>query len=129
MPEPVFGTAINCIDGRVQIPVLKWMHQHAGVEFTDLVTEPGPDRVLSSYQITQLLSIKERVGVSVRAHHSQLIAVVGHHDCAANPVSEEEHRKQIELAVKMVKTWSTGAKLIGLWVNEKWEVEVVVEAG
>ena len=129
MPEPTFGTAITCMDGRIQLPVLKWMHQHMAVDYTDLVTEPGADKALATWQITKMLAIKERVTVSVQRHGSHIIAVVGHHDCAAAPGSSEEHHRQIEQAVRMVQTWSLGVKVIGLWVNEKWEVEVVVDDG
>jgi hypothetical protein len=53
------------------------------------------------------------------------VAVVGHHDCAANPVSEAQHRQNIGQAVATVKSWDLPVKVIGLWVNSDWQVEVV----
>lgn len=63
-----FGTAINCIDGRVQLPVIKWLKENYYLDFVDMITEPGPDKVLS---------------------------------------------------------WNLPVKVIGVWVNENWKIEVV----
>ena len=43
-----FGTAISCIDGRVQQPVSDWLKLYCHVRWVDLVTEPGPDRLLAA---------------------------------------------------------------------------------
>ena len=47
MPSPrdKFATAITCIDGRVQQPIVDWMKLHTNVHYVDLITEPGPDRL------------------------------------------------------------------------------------
>ncbi len=42
-----FGTVLNCIDGRVQIPVTNWLKENFDVDYVDLITEPGIDKVLS----------------------------------------------------------------------------------
>lgn len=42
-----FGTVLNCIDGRVQIPVINWMKENFDLDYVDLITEPGMDKVLS----------------------------------------------------------------------------------
>jgi len=42
-----FATAINCMDGRCQLPVIEWMKKRYGVEYVDMITEPGPDGVLA----------------------------------------------------------------------------------
>jgi hypothetical protein len=51
--------------------------------------------------------------------------VVGHHDCAGNPVERSEHESQIQEALRVVRGWSFTATIVGLYVNEKWEVEVI----
>ena len=129
MPQQTFGTAINCVDGRVQRPVVAWMRETHKLDWVDVVTEPGADRVLARWQIDKMLAIKERLRVSVERHGSRVIAVAGHHDCAASPGSADLHREQIGQAVAVVRSWNFGAQVIGLWVNEKWEVEVVVDDG
>jgi hypothetical protein len=41
-----FGTAINCIDGRTQEPVLEFMKQKYNIDGVDMVTFPGVDAVI-----------------------------------------------------------------------------------
>ena len=45
MSKDIFGTAINCIDGRVQEPVAEWVKKNFNV---DNITLEGPDRILSN---------------------------------------------------------------------------------
>lgn len=120
-----FGTALNCIDGRTQLPVIEWLKNNYFLEYVDLITEPGMDRFLSQGEASQVESLKSKVEVSLKAHGSELIAVVGHPDCAGNPVPEEEHRKQIRRAVEVIRSWGYPVQVLGLWVNEQWGVEVV----
>ena len=81
-----FATAINCMDGRVQMPVIEYMKSKYGIDYVDMITEPGPNKILSENKDKNSIdSIKRRVKISVEAHKSRLIAVVGHHDCAGNP--------------------------------------------
>jgi carbonic anhydrase len=82
-----FGTAINCMDGRTQIPVIEWMRKRYRVSYVDMITEPGVDAVLAENDDTRTIeSIKRKVRISTEKHGSRLIAVVGHYDCAGNPV-------------------------------------------
>jgi len=69
--------------------------------------------------------IKKEVLISVNAHHSKTVAVVGHHDCAAHPVSEAQHKQDIVEAMATVKSWNLPIQIVGLWVNSEWQVEVV----
>ena len=119
-----FATVINCIDGRIQKPVAEWMKKYFNVHYVDSITEPGVDKVLlESGEVVEL--IKQNVLISVTAHNSCGIAVVGHYDCARNPVSEEGHRKQIKKCVEIIKSWGLGVPIVGLWVNKEWEVEII----
>ena len=123
-----FATAINCIDGRTQVPVISYMKENYGVEFVDMITEPGVDKIISEGEDNTVLSaIKKKVGISIDKHSSRVIAVVGHYDCAGNPVSEEEHVKHISDAVDIVKSWLGDVKVVGLWINSRWEVEKIKE--
>jgi hypothetical protein len=122
-----FGTAINCIDGRAQAPVADWVRLHCHVTYVDTVTMPGPDKVLTQGPREVVDLIRQNVLVSVNAHHSAVVAVAAHHECAANPVPAEEHKRQIGAAVEIVRGWSLGVRVVGLWVNEWWQVEVIAD--
>jgi len=126
MNEIKFATAINCIDGRVQIPVIEWLKKEYGVNYVDMITEPGPDKVLSENKNDfTLQEIKRKVEISISKHASKLVAIVGHHNCAGNPVEKETHLKQISSAIETIKMWNLDIDIIGLWVDENWKVHKV----
>jgi len=121
-----FGTAINCMDGRTQLPVTGWLKSRYGLDYVDMITEPGPDKMLSQGRPGQVESIKSRVMISVNAHGSQTILVAAHHDCAGNPVSKEEHIRQVRNCLKVVKSWGLPVRdIIGVWINDGWAVEPI----
>jgi hypothetical protein len=125
MQQHTFGTAINCIDGRVQEPVARWLKDRYGVDFVDTVTAPGCDKLVSD-EGTRLEEVIEDVLVSVRAHGSRIVALAGHHDCAGNPVGRDKHIEQIKQDVAVIRSREgMPADVVGLWVNEHWEVELV----
>lgn len=119
-----FGTGINCIDGRTQLPLAKWMKEKHSLDYIDMITEPGVDKVLSESS-EKVEAIKAKVMISVNAHKSNIVVIAGHHDCAGNPVSKEEHEKQIKKSVENIRAWNLPVKVIGAWINDKWEVEIV----
>jgi hypothetical protein len=111
------------MDGRVQIPVSEYIRETYAVNFVAMITEPGPNKTLSENAEKEIIeSLKRRVKISVHKHESKLIAIVGHHDCAGNPVDRDIQIKQIHKACKVVGSWSFDVQIIGLWVNENWEV-------
>jgi hypothetical protein len=121
-----FGTAINCMDGRTQLPVTGWLKYKYDLDYVDMITEPGPDKMLSQGRPEQVESIKSRVMISVNAHGSRTILVAAHHDCAGNPVSKEEHIRQVRDCLKVVKSWGLPVgDVIGVWINEDWAVEPI----
>ena len=97
------------MDGRVQLPVNEWVRKKFGVDFVDTITEPGPNKILAENQdVSRINAIKERVCISVKKHHSNNIVIVGHYDCAGNPVDKDTQLSQIRLAVKAVSYWGFG---------------------
>ena len=122
--EKIYGTALNCIDGRTQIPIIQWMKDNFGLDYVDLITEPGMDKVLSQGYCSDIFRIKNNVMISISAHNSTIIAVAGHHDCAANPVNDCRHFQDIFISACRVKTWGLQVKVIGLWVDEFWKVHI-----
>jgi Putative carbonic anhydrase len=83
VPPATFGTAINCIDGRTQLPLITWMRDAQSVQYVDLVTEPGADALLARDPAAALQLIRPRVLLSVEAHGSSVVAIAGHFQCAA----------------------------------------------
>lgn len=122
----VFAAVINCMDGRVQEPVIKWMKENHGVDYVDDVTEPGPICMLESCaDPSGVESIRRRVDISVNKHGSRVVAIVAHHDCAGNPVDKQEQLRQLAGSMRTVQDWGYGVQVIGLWVDENWNVQPV----
>ena len=121
-----FGTAINCIDGRTQQVVIDYMKQKYNIDGVDMVTFPGADGIFSSGQHSDEISlIRTAVSISTERHGSSIIAVVGHYDCAGNPGDSEHHYMHIRRAMREVSSWNFQAQVIGLYVNDKREIEEV----
>ena len=120
-----FGTAINCIDGRVQEPVVKWLRERYYLDYVDAITEPGADKVLALGPAEEVARLREKARISIARHGSSVIAVVGHHECAASPGSREAHLAQIRQALHVVRLWGFATTVEALWVNEMREVEPV----
>lgn len=120
-----FGTALNCIDGRTQIPIINWMKQNFGVNYVDLITEPGIDKILSQNNLVETKRLRDNVVISITAHSSNVVAVVGHYDCAANPVSDCEHFQDIVASTNTVKSWGLPVIVVGLWVDKFGCVHVI----
>jgi hypothetical protein len=129
MARATFGTAINCIDGRVQQPVAAWLRDRFGFEYVDTITEPGADALVATRPDLAHSVVRPKVLLSVERHASPVVAITAHHDCLANPVSEEEHRDHLLRAASTLRSWSLGVKIIALWVNERWQIDVVLTRG
>ena len=127
MTKETFATAINCMDGRTQEPIISWAKKTFEVDYVDAITEPGPDKILAEGPDTLVESIKNRVMISVNKHGSQNVIIVSHHDCAGNPVSKEEHLDQLKKSVDVISSWKLGVKIIGVWIGEDWKVNKLIE--
>ena len=118
-----FATAINCLDGRVQEPVIRFLKETYELDYVDMVTEPGPNRILSEEKESfRIESIRKRVQLSVERHGSELVAISGHYDCAGNPSDESAQKRQIRSAMRMLESWNFNVSIVGLWVNSHWAV-------
>ena len=121
-----FCTAVNCMDGRVQLPVIDFLKKRFGVDYVDMITEAGPCQMFGQRTgETACDSITQRITVSVVRHRSKAIAVAGHYDCAGNPVSKEEQIAQIRESVACIKERFSQVEVIGLWVDENWSVSEI----
>jgi len=108
------------------LPVTEYLKTRYGADYVDMVTEPGPNKILAENKDkTALDSIRRRVEISVKKHGSKHIAIIGHHDCAGNPTDKNTQTTHLLSAIITVKMWNLGAEIIGLWVDEKWKVSEV----
>ena len=117
------ATCLNCMDGRVQLPVLNWIKANYPVDFVDIITEAGMDGVLARQE--DISEILRSIKVSVHSNKSTRLFVIGHYDCRGNPVDENCHRKEIADAVERLRPLWPTQEVIGLWVNDQWKVELV----
>ena len=116
-----FATSLSCIDGRVQGPLSEWIRGMSGAEYVDTVTEPGMDKALSGGGAAAE-ALRKKAIISVRAHGSRMIVVSGHADCAGNPVTDDEHARQIAECVRVAESWKTGAEVLGVFVDAERKI-------
>jgi hypothetical protein len=119
----LFCTVINCIDGRIQLPVIEYLKKRFNVQYVDSITEAGPNLILSEGKCTSVIqSILEKLKISIEKHHSVGVAIVGHHDCAGNPAPENTQLMHIKKAAQFLGQKHENLEIIGLWVNDQWTV-------
>lgn len=117
------ATCLNCMDGRVQLPVLQWIKKNYKIDFVDVITEAGMDGVLSNQKY--IGEILRSINVSIKINKSTRLFIVGHYDCRGNPIEQEAHHREIIESVNRLKKYWPSMPIIGLWVNKKWQVEIV----
>lgn len=121
-----FCTAINCMDGRVQLPVIEYLQKKFKADYVDTITEAGPNLILSEgSRHRATANILERLKISIEKHESVGVAIVGHHDCAGNPAPYDEQVEQIKMAIRVLEYQFGDIEIIGLWVDENWAVSEI----
>lgn len=125
--KKTFACAINCMDGRVQDAVKNYMQKTYSVDYVDMVTEPGPNKILADGLDEEVIeNIKKRIEVSVHHHGSKVVAIVGHFGCAGNPVEKEEQAEHLHKAKRTVESFCFPVEIILLWVDGDWQtVELI----
>lgn len=122
-----FCTAVNCMDGRVQLPVITYLQDRFKVEHVDSVTEAGPNLILAKRtHEDEVQSILRRISISVERHSSVAIALAGHHECAGNPVTQQEQKQHLVAGIEFLRHQYRNIPVIGLWVDEKWRIHEIV---
>ena len=111
------------MDGRVQMPVNAFLCERFGVNAVDTITEPGPNGILARGDDRAIIeNLMLRLKISVEKHRSVGIAVVGHHDCAGNPVDGTQQSADTLAAAEALRSAVGDLPVIGLWVDENWRV-------
>jgi len=121
VPTPTFATALNCMDGRAQLPVNEAVRSIFGVSHVDTITEAGIVRFLSDEPDSrETKATLSSIRISVDKHGSRAIAVAAHHDCAGNPCSDGAQQEQLHRAVAFLKEHFAACKIVGLWIGNDW---------
>ena len=121
-----FCTAVNCMDGRVQKPVIRYLRSRFRAKYVDMITEPGPNRLLAEHVTTgQVESILARIDISVEKHGSKGLAIVGPHDCAGNPTEEDIQLDHLKRAAWFLRDRYPGIRVIALWIDHRWGVNEI----
>lgn len=112
------------MDGRPQRKVADYLSTSFGVRHLDTITTAGLVRHLAE-TTDQTETLLGNVDISLDKHGSHQIAVVAHHDCAGNPVSDRTQKQQIAAAIDRLEELYPHSEVVGLWLNEQWIVERV----
>ena len=71
-----FVTSIHCMDGRIQEPLINFIKKEYNIRYIDIITEPGPCKILSQNIENHLLeSIDNRIAISLNKHGSKIIFI------------------------------------------------------
>ena len=127
MDQGKFGLAINCIDGRAQVPVTDWMKFNCRVQYVNVITEPGIIQHLSDAKSPFISSIRHKVALSIKVHYTEVAAVVGHFDCKANPLDFMRQKLQILRSTELIENWNFQIRILGLYVNEWNSVDLIYD--
>jgi carbonic anhydrase-like protein len=116
-----FGTAISCFDARIQLPIQQWLRDNYKIEHVDTITEHGIVKLFSRPEDAE--RIKAKLLHSIEHEDSKIVLVSAHHDCEGNPVTKNEQISQIRHAVSVIESWKLPISVLGVWVNEQFQVE------
>jgi len=113
----------NLLDERTQMPLNKYLSRELDVDYVDTITEVGPVRIIAEQQDSHAVqSIFNRVDISIGKHDSKSIALVAHHDCVGNPVSQDEQLKQLKTTTEWLTRKYPDVQVLGLWIDSTWTV-------
>jgi hypothetical protein len=114
------------MDGRIQLPVIQYLQNRFSSENIDNITEAGPVGILVQENHSQeFKAILRRVRISIRAHGSDQLAIVAHHDCAGNPLPDAEQVQQVQEALSVLEQQYPAMEIIGLWLDENCEIHEI----
>ena len=122
-----FVTCLNCMDGRLQLPLINYLRKTYKVDYVDMITEAGMDGfIVKNPELPE--SLLQKIDISMDKHGSRQLFIVGHSDCGGHPVDEKTHRRDILEAVDKVKAARPECRVAGLWASgSEWSIEKTVE--
>ena len=123
-----YATAISCIDGRARDPLSDWMKQKYLVHYVDLITEPEADAYIVRAAPEQLAILRQKIGYSMNEHHSEIVVISAHHDCAKGAMSDSDRRRQLKQASQIIAAFELPVQVVGVWLNEQWQCEIIYDS-
>lgn len=123
-----FITAINCMDGRVQLPVIEYLRDRYDADFVDMITEAGPCGAMAGALEGPIAgSIMKRVRVSVEKHLSIGVFIAAHDDCAGNLVDAPAQKEHLREALAVIRSREGMPPLTGaLWIGPDMRVTELI---
>ncbi len=119
-----FAAAINCMDGRTQLPVIRYLTARLEVAFVDMITAPGAVRWLcEETDCRERERLLAHLAVSLERHQAKDIAIVAHHDCAGNPLPDDAQKRQLQAAARFLGRRYPGCRILPLWLDAAFCVE------
>lgn len=112
------------MDGRPLRKVADYLLTSFGVRYLDTVTTAGLVKHLAD-ETQQTATLLSNLAISIEKHGSRHVAVVAHHDCAGNPISDVAQKRQVNEAVAHLRQLHPDVEVVGLWLSEHWIVERV----
>ncbi|MDP6225346.1 MAG: hypothetical protein QF501_02650 [Anaerolineales bacterium] len=129
MKSNSFAAALNCIDGRTQIPVINFIKERSGVRYVDMITEAGIIKHLASNTEDSVVkATRLSVEISVSGHKTKSVFLVAHQDCLGNQVADKIQKGQLLQAKRNVEFWHLPVEVKCLWLNANWQAEEVSES-
>jgi hypothetical protein len=136
------------MDGRIHAAVRKRLYESHGVDVVDVVAQPGMNKFLAensirgfwfrlilyclTLQIRKVRSlivmanIRSMVSISAVNHKAEVLAIVGHAECAGNKCDKETQIGHLIKARKTLESFGFEVPIILLWVGGDWKtVEVI----
>lgn len=126
-----FACAFTCIAGEITEAVIDFMRKEYGVDYIDLITEPGINRVLAnSHSIPPILlrRFKKSMEISVNKKESKIVAIAGHEGCLDNPHGKQVQTQHLEECRRTIESFGCKGieKIVLLWIRDDCKtVEVV----
>ena len=125
-----FVAVLTCIDGRVLPPTLAHMGDMCDAEHVDVITAPGMDGLLAGGGAAADGALRA-LEVSMVAHGTRDVVVVGHDDCAGHPADPAERGGIVARAVEAVLARHPTLSVTGLHLRQEaagWQADEVLSA-
>lgn len=113
------------MDGRIQTRTIDQVMTRFGVRWVDNITATGVVQHLDGAVDTVGEGLLQSLSVSIRAHGITQVAIVAHHDCAGNPVSDEKQREQLARAVPTLGARFPDLEVVALFFDPRHGFEKV----
>jgi hypothetical protein len=121
-----FSVAINCMDGRAQLPVIEFLKKRFNADFVDCVTEAAPAQILAGEtNRRQVQSIIDRIDLSITQHKPVAIAIIACEQCPGDSADKQKQLERLDLSVKFLKRQYSSVEVIGLWIDKNWAVNEI----